>query len=293
VDEFVRLVNALLMIALPLALGVYIARRQRMGWRLFFVGAATFIGSQVLHIPFNLWVLAPRLDAAGLAQATEGVPLLILAVAYGLSAGVFEEGARYLVYRFWIRDTRRWREAVQFGVGHGGAEAIILGVLGLYAFFQLMALRDADLATLIPPEQLELVRAQVAAYWAAPWHEALAGAVERALALCLQTSFAVLVLQAFTRRNPLWLLLAVAWHAAVDALAVAGAVRGWPIYAIEGAVAVMALISLAALIALRPREEAGAAEDAQVPAPQSNVARRDPAPQAVSSDRLDDSRYTG
>jgi uncharacterized membrane protein YhfC len=293
VDELVRLLNALLMLALPLALGAYVARRLRMGWKLFFVGAATFIGSQVLHIPFNLWVLAPRLDAAGLAQATEGLPLLILAIAYGLSAGVFEEVARYLVYRFWIRDARRWREAIQFGVGHGGAEAIILGVLGLYAFLQLMALRDGDLATLVPPEQLELVRAEVAAYWAAPWHEALAGAVERALALCLQTAFAVLVLQTFTRRNPLWLLAAIIWHAVVDALAVIGLVRGWSIYTIEGAAAVAALISLVALFALRPREETDAAGKGENPEPLAIVKSQELPTQAVPSERLEDSRYAG
>jgi uncharacterized membrane protein YhfC len=293
VDELVRLLNALLMLAAPLALGAYVARRVGMGWRLFFVGAATFIGSQVLHIPFNLWVLAPRLGAAGLAQATEGLPLLILALAYGLSAGVFEEGARYLVYRFWIKDTRRWREAVQFGVGHGGAEAIILGGLAVIAFFQLTAMRDTDLVALVPAERLELARAEIEAYWAAPWYEALAGAVERALALCLQTSFAVLVLQVFTRKSPFWLFAAILWHAVVDALAVVGVVRQWSIYTIEGAVGVMALISLAALFALRPREEGDKAKEKEAPEPQAVVRRDEPPIQAVPPERLEDSRYTG
>ena len=42
---------ALLMIAMPLALGAYLIRRSRSGWALFLVGAVTFIGSQILHIP--------------------------------------------------------------------------------------------------------------------------------------------------------------------------------------------------------------------------------------------------
>lgn len=48
--------NALLMIALPVALGIFLTRRFHLGWRLFFIGAATFILSQVGHIPFNLLV---------------------------------------------------------------------------------------------------------------------------------------------------------------------------------------------------------------------------------------------
>jgi uncharacterized membrane protein YhfC len=281
------------MLAVPVALGAYVARRVRMGWRLFFVGAVTFVGSQVLHIPFNVWVLAPRLASAGLAQATEGLPLLGLALAYGLSAGVFEEGARYLVYRFWIKDARRWREAIQFGVGHGGAEAIILGGLALLAFFQLTAMRGTDLAALVPAERLELARAEIAAYWGASWYEALAGAVERALALCLQTSFAVLVLQAFTRKNPLWLFVAILWHAMVDALAVVGVVRQWSIYTIEGAVGVMALLSLAALFALRPREQGDTGQGKEPPEPPALVRRDEPPIPAVPPERLEDSRYTG
>jgi uncharacterized membrane protein YhfC len=220
-----------------------------------------------------------------------GAPLIALALAYGLSAGVFEEGARYLVYRFWIKDARRWREGVVFGVGHGGAEAILLGALALYAFFQLTALRDADLATIVPAEQLEIARAQITAYWAAPWHEALAGAVERAVALCVQTSLAVFVLQAFVRRNLLWLVAAIVWHAVIDALAVVGAVSGWAIYAIEGAVALTALISVAALLALRREHEENSEEEAAAPRPPAlpGPARDGP----MSSEQLDDSRYTG
>lgn len=291
-DSLVRILNGLLMVAAPLALGVFLARRLRVSWRLFFIGGVTFIASQVVHIPFNTLALAPALDAAGLAQAERGLPLILLALAYGLSAGVFEEGARFLVYRFWIKDARRWKDGVMFGAGHGGAEAIILGALALYAFFQLTALRNVDLASVLPAEQVELGRAQVEAYWAAPWYLALAGAVERVLALCVQTSLGVLVLQAFIRRNPIWLGGAIAWHAVVDALAVVGVVRGWPVYAIEGIVAITAVLSVAAILVLKPKEEAAPAEPlGRAPAPMSP--REEEPLGEVPPERLDDSRYTG
>lgn len=292
-DELVRLLNALLMLAIPVALGAFLARRLRVGWRLFAVGAATFVASQVLHIPFNAWALGPALQSAGLAQADRGLPLILLALVYGLSAGVFEEGARYLVYRFWIKDARRWGQGVMYGAGHGGAEAMILGALAVYAFFQLTALRNADLTSLVPPEQLELARAQIEAYWAAPWYEALAGALERVLALCVQIGLAVMVLQAFTRRNLLWLIGAITWHAVVDALAVVGGARGWSIYAIEGLVAITALLSLAAIFALKPRrDEAPAEAPAPPPLPARAVGHEAP-PEEASPEQLDDTRYAG
>ena len=58
-----RLLNWLLMIGLPVGLGVYLTRRFRLGWRLWWIGAATFVLSQVGHIPFN-WILT-RLFALG------------------------------------------------------------------------------------------------------------------------------------------------------------------------------------------------------------------------------------
>ncbi len=294
--ELVRLLNALLMLGLPLALGAFLARRLRVEWRLYAVGAATFVASQAAHIPFNAWVLGPILREAGLASATAGWPLILVALAYGLSAGIFEEGARTLAYGYWIRDARRWREAVMFGAGHGGAEAILLGALTMLAFFQLSALHGADLAERVPPEYLELARAQIEAYWAAPWYEALAGAVERALALCVQTSLAVLVLQAFARRNPLWLMGAVVWHAVVDALAIVTSALGWSVYAIEGLVAVAALLSLAAVFALKPKGDEAPASPARPIAPEPAPGGL-PVPEeplaGIPSERLDESRYTG
>ncbi|MFQ5921279.1 MAG: hypothetical protein ACE5M4_00405 [Anaerolineales bacterium] len=61
-DIAVRLLNGLLMIAIPIALGIYLVRRTGQCWRLFLVGGALFIGSQVLHIPFNLVVPNPILE---------------------------------------------------------------------------------------------------------------------------------------------------------------------------------------------------------------------------------------
>jgi uncharacterized membrane protein YhfC len=290
-DEFIRILNGLLMVAVPLVLGVVLTRRFQAGWRLFFIGAATFIASQVGHIPFNSWVLGPALQSIGLADATGGIPLVGMALAYGVSAGVFEEGARALVYRFWIKDARRWKDAVTFGAGHGGAEAIILGALAIYAFFQLSALRGVDLSTLLPAEQVEAGQAQVEAYWSAPWYLALAGAVERVSSLCVQISLGVLVMQAFVRRNPIWFVGAVGWHTVVDALAVVGVTRGWSVYVIEAVIAIAALLSLAAVFALRPKAEPGAvAPPGPLPAPTS---RAEESLAEVRPERLDDSRFSG
>jgi uncharacterized membrane protein YhfC len=290
VAAFVHFLNSFLMIAIPLALGVFLARRLGLAWSLFGIGAATFAISQVFHLPFNAWVLAPALERLGMVGNQQGVPPASSLLLYGISAGVFEEGARYLTYRFWLRRSRDWKHALMFGAGHGGFEAILLGLVALYAFFQALALREADLSAIVPPEHLILTQQQLQLYWAAPWHASLLGALERALTICLHIALAAIVLQAITRRNLLWLGLAVAWHALANTCVLlvyskAGA------YAAEGLLAIVALLSLAALLALR-RKPMGPSLPSVAPRTATRVALENgPGPEDLPPERLEESRY--
>ena len=285
-ETLVRAAKALLMIALPLVLGAVRARRYRLGWGLFGIGAATFLLSQVLHLPFNAWVLTPWMERLGLWGVSTGMPLVLMGILFGLSAGVFEEGARAVVYRTWLRRARTWPEALLFGAGHGGIEAMVLGGLSLYGLLQALALDGVDLATVVPAEQVEAAQAQLQAYWGMPWHLAILGAVERVFALCLHLSLTVLVLQAFRRRNALWWVGAVGWHALVDAGAVVAAVA-WGPYLAEGIVGLMALASLGIVFKLRGGDvpDVPAKVEAAPPPVQPTP------PAGERKERLDESRY--
>jgi uncharacterized membrane protein YhfC len=218
---FIRILNALLMIALPLLLGIFLAHRLNASWRIFGVGMVTFVLSQVFHLPFNFLILTPGMERLGL-DFDIPLDLVVIAVLAGLSAGVFEEVARYLSYRFWLKSDadRTWSNALMFGAGHGGIEAIILGILAMFAFVAFVALRDESVLSLLSAEQVETVGESLTAYWSAPWYAALLGAVERAIALSVHLSATVIVLQVFRRGRLYWLLLAILWHAVVDGLAV-------------------------------------------------------------------------
>ena len=297
-DVALRGLSALLMIVLPLAVGVYLTHRWHKGWGLVFVGAATFLISQVGHLPFNAAVLNPVLTRLGFGVGPDPQPVWGLAAAallLGLAAGVFEEGARFLVYRFWIRRARTYREGVLFGLGHGGAEAIAVAVLAILQLAQAYALRGQDLSTIVPADQLAVAQAQLDAYWAIPAPAALLSAVERASALAVQITLSVLVLQAFTRRRGwLWLAAAILWHTAIDAAAVFTGVQ-WGTYqgSVAGAVAseimvaVFALVSLWFLVRLRPAEPPVEISPASAPPPARPLASP-----PLRSERIDDTRYT-
>ncbi|MFC1996255.1 YhfC family intramembrane metalloprotease [Chloroflexota bacterium] len=286
-DIIIRSLNALLMIAMPLALGIYLYRKLGAEWRLFGVGAVTFVASQVFHIPFNMLVLDPLMERLGL-DPNISIQLAVIALLLGLSAGVFEEVARYIAYRFWLKKEcdRTWSSALMFGAGHGGIEAIILGVLVTYGFIQLFALKDANLEALIPLDQLEVTRAQVDLFWSAPWYATILGAVERAATLCFHLSATVLVLQVFRRGSIFWLLLAIGWHAAIDAMAVFAS-QTWSIYFTEALIVGAGLLALLIIFALR---EMPAKPDDETPTKIEEkpieIETRKP-----SLDHLEDSRY--
>jgi uncharacterized membrane protein YhfC len=277
------LLNALLMIGLPFVLGWYISRKRRMSWGLFAIGGVTFVMSQVGHIPFNLAVLpAVKWAVAGMPERGQ---LYVLAIFLGLSAGVFEEGARYLVYRYWATEARTWGGGLMIGAGHGGTEAIILGLLALLnaSFFVAFELDYLS----FPAEQQDVIRTAVDSISASPWYLLLLGAIERISTLVIHLSLSLLVLQGFLagRRPVIWLALAILWHAAVDAAAVA-AVNLIGALATEAIIAAFGLLSIAIVFYFRAPEPT---ETELPPLPEIGPVR--PFDLPLSQERMDDSRY--
>ncbi len=260
--------NGFLMMALPIVLGIFLVSKFHLSWKLWLIGGATFIISQIVHLPFNSVALNPLLKS--IQQSLPGAPgLLVTYVMLGLSAGVFEECARYGMFRWWLKDKRSWRVGILAGAGHGGAEAIILGGLVLYYFINLVALRHADLSKLnLTPDQLTAAQQQLQAYWGAAWYATLLGAVERIFTIPFHIMASVVVLQVFSRRPGQqqigWLGLAILLHTFMDASS-GFLSRYWSVYAVEAMLGGLAIVDIFIIFALRQPEPEPPAE---TPAPQ-------------------------
>lgn len=237
------IISFLGMIFLPIIAWIYFSRNFRLSWKLVLAGGLTFIASQILHIPL----------VAAFGSFFAKSTLLVNAVVLGLLAGIFEETARYILYKFILKNSRTWKEGILVGLGHGGTEALILGVLTATAFATMIAYRSIDLSTVpsIPADQVELATQQVAAYWSTPPYLAIMGFVERIFAMCLHVGLSVMVLYAIAYKKPVWFWMALLWHALVDAVAVY-MIQKVGVLAVEGIVAVFALISLWIVFILRP-----------------------------------------
>lgn len=235
------------MIGLPILLGLVAKRRLHVGWKLFGAGALTFVASQVVHLPLNA--------ATGLlgGRAPLGdLPLVWLALAAGLSAGLCEELARYVALRFAMRrPPKTWEAAIQFGAGHGGIESMLLGLLAGISFAALLALKYYPLTSLgvDADTAMQIARASDT-YWTAPWYSSLVGALERVFAISAHVGMTVLVMRSVAARKPVYLLAAIAAHTVLDAYAVwANSTKGtlWA----EFGVAVMAAALIGSALLLR------------------------------------------
>jgi len=230
------------MILLPIMLVIFLTRKFSLSWKLALAGALTFIASQVLHIPVVLGLTA--LFQNDVLSIPETWTTVFNAIVLGLLAGIFEETARYILFKFRLKDVKTWNEGVLVGAGHGGVEAILVGIFGAVTLTSMIAMRNADLSALgIPADQLELAKEQVAAYWSTPVFTAFLGLFERFFAVCLHLSLSVMVLYSVAFKKPIWFWAALLWHAFVDAAAVY-------LLPIVGAVALEGIVGLAAIISL-------------------------------------------
>ncbi len=245
--------SAFLIILMAIGLGVYFTRRFNLGWRLYLIGAAGFILSQVGHIPFNNWV-GVLFQRGNLPVPPAAWRLEFNFIFLGLSAGIFEEVTRYAVYRWWARDARSWSKGLLLGAGHGGVEALFVAGIILLTYLNMVTLRGQDLAAFASGDQLEALRQQFSFYWSAPWHMSLLGALERALAIPVHVALSILVLQVFIRGQSRWLWLAILWHAMLNAVALYVLNFGGA-YASEGSIALFTLASIGMIFALRGPEE--------------------------------------
>jgi len=211
-------ITVLFLLALPVLAAIGLRRRAWSSWLLFLMGVATFVGSQAVHIPLNNWLA----DIGLLPQAGsfEGPPLWRTALLLGLTAGLCEELARAAGLAL-LRRRLPLQDALMLGLGHGGIEAMFIGGVALGAsMVTLLSLRFVDLGSLGLDANIMAQIAEQMINVEQPYSTLALATVERCIAMGLHLTFSVMVWRAFERRTVGWLLLAIAYHAAVDMVAV-------------------------------------------------------------------------
>lgn len=235
---------------------VIFAARRALGttWSLLLIGALTFVVSQAVRWPFLSLLTKVSADAPIPGWLIAWLPMLNIAVLC-LTSGLFEEGARYLGYRFVVPSARRWEDGVTYGLGHGGGEAIILGAAVISTFAAMLSLQGASISSLPPgldPLAKGVILLQAQSYWSMPTYLPLLGGLERLFAMCFHVAMALLVLRAVVTGRMALLLLAMALHAGLNGAAVLTSRTLGPV-ATEALLAIVAALCLWMSLRARPR----------------------------------------
>ena len=214
--------NAFLGIAVPVCLAVYLVRKHRAKLSSILIGAGTFLlFALVLESILHQLVLKGPHGSDILGNT------LLYALYGGLAAGVFEETGRFLSMKFLMKkEPSKPLPGIAYGVGHGGAEMLIIFGITMINNLVISALINSGQADAIfakvPEEAAGQLQAQLDQLQTLGAGTLLIGLWERFSALILHLGLSMLVWVA-VRKGGKWLWLfpaAIVLHAIVDAGAV-------------------------------------------------------------------------
>ncbi|CAA7602690.1 Putative membrane peptidase family (DUF2324) [Acididesulfobacillus acetoxydans] len=216
-------ITAFICILAPTLLAAVMVKKYKANWRALFLGAAAFTVAQpLLRLPLLKWLGYK----AWFVLFSQSNTLLFLALL-GLSAGIFEELSRFIALRFFLKKRLTWANGVVFGLGHGGAEALLLvGLNYVGLLYNFMSGRPINFLGQTPPYLF------------------LVAGLERVMAISAHIGMTMLVLYAVKTKKLRYLFYAILFHALIDSPVVVLLSQRGQVWASEGYVAVFAAFAL-------------------------------------------------
>ncbi|MBG9856300.1 YhfC family glutamic-type intramembrane protease [Bacillus wiedmannii] len=173
---------------LPLVALLYAVWKKR--YIPYMLGVLAFVVSQILiRIPILNYVNGTSTDF----QMFSVMQPVLFVLLLSLSAGIFEEVARFIVMRYFMKQ-RDWQSGFLFGAGHGGIEAVlIVGIPVISLLFSQTVIQNGD------------------SYYF--------GGIERIFAMVLHIGLSLIVLQAVIQKKFRYVVYAILIHGTANALA--------------------------------------------------------------------------
>lgn len=227
--------------AIPVVLLIYY-RKKGADILPFFIGCTVFVIFALFLEPLMHQLVLKVLPVGKTIMGNT----LLYALYGGLAAGVFEETGRFLAFKTVLKKKLgNDRNALMYGAGHGGIEAILVlgfAYIGNIVMSVLINAGQTDLLTATATgEAAEQLKTVLDSLTATAPYTYLLGIVERIVAITTHICLSVLVWFAVKKPGKGWLFpLAILLHAALDGILVILAAH-LPAAAVEGCLVVMAL----------------------------------------------------
>jgi len=207
-------VSLIISILMPIALIVYFYKREKISLIAVLIGAIAFVVSQLLlrmpllsFLSTQTWYRAMSLNIA------------FSAVFLGLTAGLFEEVARYIAMKYFMKNRLSWRNGLAFGIGHGGIEAILLIGMGMLSNIIISLMINSGtfegvMSVQLAPEAIEQAKSALVNI---PSLDFLAAGYERIMTMIIQIALSIMVLYSVKLKKPVYLIYAILLHGIIDA----------------------------------------------------------------------------
>ncbi|MBE6753787.1 MAG: YhfC family intramembrane metalloprotease [Ruminococcaceae bacterium] len=204
---------------IPLLLLLYYRKNLGVSPKNFFWGMGVFIIA--VYVLESTFVALLKLSPIGTYIDNN---IWINGLLGGLCAGIFEELGRYFAFSRLVKNNHR-SEALAYGAGHGGAEAIIILGIGMISNFAVSYMINSGSAAALVPSGTDAATAAAVLDSFRELAETkpymfIIGFIERCLAIILHLALSVLVFAAAKRGRTKLLPAAIGIHALVNAAAI-------------------------------------------------------------------------
>lgn len=137
-----------------------------------------------------------------------------------LLAGIFEEIGRYVAFRFFLKDYHDRKDAITYGIGHGGIESVlVLGITGISSIGMALAVNQGTLESItagMNAGQIRSVEMQITALAGYGAVNMLIEVCERVFAMTLHIALSIVVFRSVKEKKVSYLFIAVLLHAVFD-----------------------------------------------------------------------------
>jgi uncharacterized membrane protein YhfC len=236
-------ISAIISIILPVVAAIYFYKKYKISFKNVAVGALIFfVFVIILEALMHRYILITNTTTSMFFSNP-----WLYAIYGAFAAGIFEETGRFVGYRFLLKGRTERKDALAYGIGHGGLEAILLGgITSIQNLVFAIMINNGTLAAKLPEVTAQQIHNSLISTSS---YLFLLGGFERAFAFTIQILLSLVVLYGIKERKYIYLLYAILIHAAIDfpaALFQKGVITN--MWILEGMYALVALICLILII---------------------------------------------
>lgn len=238
---------------IPIVVSIYLKRKYQAKFYTFFIGFFTFlIFAFVLERLMHSFILT---SAVGNFIVSN---MFFYALYGGFMAALFEEGGRFVAFKFLIKDIDEQDDstALMYGAGHGGIEVLLILVASMISNLMIsLSINNGtinDILSSMDETTLGQYTQAITALCATPSWYFILSIVERISAFTAQLCMSLLVFKAVKDKQYIYLLISFLFHLLLDAVAVLAQYIIGNLIVVELVILIMVILMVYLTLKLRP-----------------------------------------